>query len=171
MKKTLLINSASEPLRFVDARRVISLLLRDVIEIVSLWEGDILIPQLNQELPATVRLKRWVKRSAKPAKFRRIVIFERDNWCCQYCSVKLCYPDATIDHVKPQSQGGKTVWKNCVTACKHCNLWKANNTPEKAGMRLIRPVEMPSVLHFWDLRRGQLLLHPEWAELFPKHNI
>lgn len=171
MKKTLLVNSASEPLKFIDERRIISLFLRDVIEIVSVWEGDILIPQLNQELPATVRLKRWVKRSSRPPKFRRIVVFERDDWRCQYCNVKLNYGDATIDHVTPQSLGGKTTWKNCVTACKHCNLWKADNTPERAGMRLVRTVEVPNVLHFWDLRRGQLLFHPEWAQIFPKHNI
>lgn len=165
MKRTLLINSTWEPLTFIDSRRVVSLLVRDKVEVISLWNGTILIPQLDQDLPATVRLRKYVKRNVKMPKFRRRVVFTRDNWTCQYCSSKLSGRDATIDHVHPRSQGGKTEWKNCVTACRPCNRWKADNTPEKAGMRLISPAQFPSIVHFWDLRNGQLTWHSDWDQI------
>lgn len=168
MKRTLLINSSWEPLTFVDSRRIVSLLMREKVEVISLWNGDVLIPQLNQELPATVRLKKWVKRSVKMPKFRRRVVFTRDNWECQYCQHKLSAREATIDHVHPRSQGGKTDWKNCVTCCRPCNRWKADHTPEKAGMKLVRPVQNPNVLHFWDLKNGQLAWHPDWDQIIPR---
>lgn len=165
MKRTLLINSSWEPLTFIDSRRVVSLLVRDKVEVISLWTGNVLIPQLDQELPATVRLKKFVKRNLKMPKFRRRVVFTRDNWACQYCATKLSARDATIDHVLPRAKGGKTEWKNCVTSCRPCNRWKADNTLDKAGMRLISPITTPTIVHFWDLRNGQLTWHPDWDQI------
>jgi hypothetical protein len=39
---------------------------------------------------------------------------------CHYCDG----PGGTIDHVIPQSQGGKTTLKNCVPACAPCNNYR-----------------------------------------------
>lgn len=36
---------------------------------------------------------------------KRHVIFERDNWICQYCGEKVSTDNATIDHYIPQSKG------------------------------------------------------------------
>ncbi len=165
MKRTLLINSSWEPLTFIDSRRVVSLLVRDKVEVVSLWTGDVLIPQLSQELPATVRLKKFVRRNIKMPKFRRRVVFTRDNWSCQYCATKLSARDVTIDHVVPRAHGGKTEWKNCVTSCRPCNRWKADTTLEKSGMRLLSQPSTPSIVHFWDIKNGQLTWHPDWNQI------
>lgn len=162
MKRTLLINSSWEPLSFIDSRKVVSLLVREKVEIVSLWDGQILIPQLGQDLPATIRLKKHVRRNIKMPKFRRRVVFTRDDWKCQFCGTKLSAREATIDHVIPRARGGKTEWKNCVTSCKPCNRWKADNPLEKSGMHLLSQPALPSIVHFWDLKNGQLDWHPDW---------
>ena len=41
------------------------------------------------------------------------------------------------DHVKPISRGGSDTWNNVVSACKRCNHFKGNRTPEEAGLQLI----------------------------------
>jgi len=46
------------------------------------------------------------------------------------------FEDLTIDHVNPRANGGKTVWDNCVTACKPCNH-------SKGDKKNIRPLNMP----------------------------
>lgn len=65
-------------------------------------------------------------------------ILKRDNYECQYddCTVRA----DTIDHVIPKAQGGKTVVNNLVACCFKHNQFKANRTPEQAGMKLKRPI-------------------------------
>ena len=55
----------------------------------------------------------------------RFSILRRDNFTCQYCGrtpqngVKL-----QIDHIIPESKGGKFVEENLITSCEECNLGK-----------------------------------------------
>lgn len=69
--------------------------------------------------------------------FNRYAMFDRDGYRCAYCGasekdgVKL-----TVDHILPQSQGGESSFKNCVTACEHCNIVKGSRSLQAAGMRL-----------------------------------
>ena len=57
-------------------------------------------------------------------------VLQRDRYTCQYCGA---YGD-TIDHIFPKSRGGKNTWGNFATACKKCNNFKRDRTPEEAGM-------------------------------------
>jgi 5-methylcytosine-specific restriction endonuclease McrA len=53
-------------------------------------------------------------------------IFKRDSFKCIYCG-KSSLEDGVklvIDHVYPQSKGGKTTLFNCVTSCNSCNSSK-----------------------------------------------
>lgn len=65
-------------------------------------------------------------RSAICAKTRSLV-FERNNYTCQYCGrtpsdgVKL-----HVDHIHPVSQGGSNDLENLATSCQECNLGKGN---------------------------------------------
>ena len=61
-------------------------------------------------------------------------IWNRDNFTCQYCGKRECL---SVDHITPESQGGKMSEKNLVTACKSCNSRKRARTPEEAGMTLM----------------------------------
>ena len=49
----------------------------------------------------------------------------------------------TTDYVVPKSNGGKTHWENCVTACKSCNHSK--------GDKLWRPKHMPYRPEYYSL--------------------
>jgi len=37
---------------------------------------------------------------------KRLVLFERDNWICQYCGETVSRDNATLDHYIPQRKGG-----------------------------------------------------------------
>ena len=86
-----------------------------------------------------------------PSKYRKSsptltnkTLFERDQNICAYCGAKFKKDDLTRDHVIPSSKGGKDTWENCVTACYHCNQWKADRTPAEADMALIYVPYTPS---------------------------
>lgn len=66
----------------------------------------------------------------------RYMLYKRDNGRCAYCEKEITQREATIDHILPRAQGGKTVWENVALACKKCNSKKDNKTPEQAGMKL-----------------------------------
>lgn len=56
---------------------------------------------------------------------------EAQNWRCCYCGVVTEWGDdgprqATREHVKATSLGGKSTAKNGVMACKRCNTTRGN---------------------------------------------
>ena len=57
-------------------------------------------------------------------------------YTCQYCAEIFDKKDLTLDHVIPKSKKGPSNWENVVTACKACNLKKANKpgTPIMMGV-------------------------------------
>ena len=177
MKKALLLNCNGEPLRFIDGTRAIKLMLKGRVEVASGATGepsfwDEVVPTVNQgfKLPAVIRLKYYVqKRSYKKSpRFQKKVLFNRDSWKCQYCGLQLQHPSITVDHVHPQSRGGKTNWKNCVVACKNCNSFKGNKTLEEAGMKLLKPPTEPTAFHYWDMSRSAAW-HQDW-QLFVSYS-
>lgn len=172
MKRALLLNADWAPLHFISDWRAIRLVLKGRAEIISVSEG----PSVWEEtfntvsqripIPATLRLLERVNKKWKPPRFRKKVLFNRDNWCCQFCSVKLRWDNVTIDHVMPRSRGGQTTWLNCVTACRPCNRRKDDRTPDEANMKLHKAPALPSTLHFWDASKSSVW-HPDWDQLLP----
>jgi hypothetical protein len=65
--------------------------------------------------------------------------------------------DLSRDHVVPVSHGGRDSWTNSVTACKKCNIRKANRTPEQAGMPLIYVPYVPNRHEQFILRNRRIL--------------
>jgi len=61
------------------------------------------------------------------SKKKRLEIFKRDKFTCQYCGRKS--PDVVleIDHVVPVCDGGSNDLLNLVTACFDCNRGKGKN--------------------------------------------
>ena len=57
-------------------------------------------------------------------------VYERDNYECQYCGLKLEHGDnrLTVDHVIPRRLGGSVLPKNMVCSCRKCNEQKAHRT-------------------------------------------
>jgi hypothetical protein len=85
-------------------------------------------------------------------------LFRRDNFTCMYCGVQFCASALTRDHVFPSSRGGRTTWLNITTACKACNVKKADAaTPEKAGLKLLAVPYEPSYAEFLILSNHRIL--------------
>ncbi|MDT8399396.1 MAG: HNH endonuclease [Pseudomonadales bacterium] len=72
----------------------------------------------------------------KPALNNRI-LFRRDQNLCMYCGKHFPDRDLSCDHIIPTSRGGRNVWKNVVAACRRCNHFKQDRTPEEAHMQLL----------------------------------
>ncbi len=51
------------------------------------------------------------------------------NAHCYYCQNPTPKKDATMDHIVPVSQGGKSTEGNVVVACKACNTAKRDSNP------------------------------------------
>jgi hypothetical protein len=51
-------------------------------------------------------------------------VWERDNFTCKSCGAR---QDLTIDHIVPESKGGKTIKDNLQTLCRSCNSKKGCN--------------------------------------------
>lgn len=56
----------------------------------------------------------------------RALIFERDGYQCQYCRKQLTRFTATLDHIRPISQGGGNEYDNVTTSCLGCNSRKTS---------------------------------------------
>jgi 5-methylcytosine-specific restriction endonuclease McrA len=71
----------------------------------------------------------------------------------------------TIDHVIPQSRGGKNSFENCVTSCFDCNNKKGNRTPNEANMYMKRRPYSPTISEFLRLKVKQMGLDKFLKEL------
>lgn len=79
---------------------------------------------------------KWA-RAVLPLGDRNELLFRRDAYLCAYCAQRFDGSQLTRDHVLPRSRGGRDVWENVVSACRHCNhVRKGDRTPEEAGMPL-----------------------------------
>ena len=157
MHAVLLLNSSYEPLRVISWQRAVSLWFSGKIEIVEEYEHHIHSVSLIIRAPAVVRLLRYVRIGQKSPPLCRSNILARDNFECQYCARELSSREATLDHVKPRSQGGTTVWENVVTCCPACNRRKGGRTPAEARMALRQKPAKPDWLPVLTIRlNGQI---------------
>ena len=95
-------------------------------------------------IPEIIILNNFDKIKKRKFNANKKNIFKRDQGECQYCSIKLTYCQATIDHINPRSKNGKMSWENCVISCKKCNLKKSNLSLEDAGMKLKNTPKAPA---------------------------
>jgi hypothetical protein len=72
---------------------------------------------------------------------KRKILFERDNWICQYCGEKVTEDNATLDHYVPQSKGGKNNKENLRTCCLLCNGIKSGKTFEEAAPYILKSIQ------------------------------
>lgn len=175
MKRVLLLNSDWSPLNFVSDRRAFNLIRSGRASVItvgespSLWGDYFSTVSRRFEVPATICLVDKVRRKLTSPRFRKSVLFNRDDWQCQYCFTKLDRTSVTIDHVFPRSLGGRTSWRNCVTSCKKCNTRKGSKTLDAVGMRLVTPPSEPKVFHYWD-RKVDASWHPDWSYFLASHD-
>lgn len=60
----------------------------------------------------------------------RFEILRRDGFSCRYCGASSDETKLVVDHVLPESLGGKTEPANLVAACQDCNSGKASTHPD-----------------------------------------
>jgi 5-methylcytosine-specific restriction endonuclease McrA len=146
MEQVLLLNITYEPLRIINWKKAITLLMLGKVEVLEEYGTEVHSVSFTLKLPSVVRLLMMAKRPRTSVKFSRQNIYARDKYCCQYCGRKFPVEDLSYDHVIPKSRGGKTVWTNIVTACMRCNRKKGGRTPKEAKMHLIRKPTQPKWL-------------------------
>ncbi len=128
------------PLSLWPWQDVVKAVFLDRVDIISTYDKRVHSPTMDMRLPSVISLKQYVTQDRTPA-FTRFNLFLRDGFACQYCGSP---DDLTFDHVIPRSRGGRTTWRNIVTACAPCNLAKGGRTPAEARMIPRREARRPS---------------------------
>ena len=146
MDNTLLLTAGYEPLKIINWRRAVIMVLLEKVDVIEEYARYVHSPTMSICLPAVVKLKRMVRRTPQRVKFSRQNIFYRDNYTCQYCHNAYPPHKLTYDHIVPRSQGGKTTWTNIVTACIRCNLRKGSKPLHDVNFRLLKNPEEPKWL-------------------------
>ena len=159
----LLLNRLYMAVRVVSARRALTLLYRELAEVVAADDGEWLSYDFNDwvevsqakrrfhpeqydwvrtvrfqiAVPKIVRLLGYDKLPSAGVKLNRRNLFARDQNRCQYCGKRFASSELSLDHVIPRSQGGTNAWENIVCACIRCNVRKGGRTPHQAHLKLI----------------------------------
>ena len=144
--KALVLNQDYSPISICSIQRAFVLVFMEKVEMVETFNGS-KFHTIDQAfpIPAVIKLQRYINIPYKSVELSRNNIFRRDNFECQYCqSTK----ELTLDHLIPRSKGGKSTWKNLVTACKSCNSIKGDETPAAVGLNLKTEPFKPSYLMF-----------------------
>ena len=139
--RTTILNLDYSIISIVSWQKGITLMLLNKVQVVEFWDDPILSAGGEYYyVPKVAHVKKYVRLRKRTTPTKRGVLL-RDSYACQYCGAM----DAkmTIDHVLPKSRGGKETWENLVCACVACNNFKANRTPEEAGLGLRRPPTKP----------------------------
>jgi 5-methylcytosine-specific restriction endonuclease McrA len=151
-----------------NVRRAITLLFRQLAEVVHIEEGQFAAYNLDSwrqlsalqadfrspdqdwiravgyelQAPRVIRLISCDRGPRQGLRFNRRNVFARDGNLCQYCGKNFPTSELSLDHVVPRSRGGITSWENIVCACVACNVRKGGRTPHEARMNLIcQPVK------------------------------
>ena len=170
----LVLNANYKPLQYLPLSvmpwcETIHNLVAGDISVVKEYDIDIRSQHLTMRLPSVVVCNSYVHRSHLPGPSRYNVIALRDRYTCAYCGKRYGMTNLTKDHVIPRAHGGPDRWENVVAACAECNQFKADRTPQQAGMSLLWRPRRPTVEElarneFFDSKRR---LHDQWREFVP----
>ena len=138
--RVLLLNQTYEPLGTVSVARAVIMTFKNSVTIEEL-DGDRVLRSAHAEfpVPSVIRRREYLnlRRRREAAGARRMRIYMRDKFRCQYCGEKKSAGELTLDHILPRSRGGDNSPVNIVTACVLCNGRKGSRTPDEARMPLL----------------------------------
>jgi 5-methylcytosine-specific restriction endonuclease McrA len=138
--RVLLLNQTYEPLGTVGVARAMCMLFKNTVTVEE-WDDDRVLRTPREEfpVPSVVRRRSYVnvRQRRESAGMKRVRIYMRDQFRCQYCGERKNPVELTLDHILPRSRGGDSSQINVVTACVRCNQRKGSRTPEEARMPLL----------------------------------
>ena len=138
--RVLLLNQTYEPLGTVSVARAIIMTLKNSVYVEE-YDGIRVLRSAHDEfpVPSVIRRRTYIniRRRREQSGMKRLRIYMRDKFRCQYCGDKKGVNELTLDHILPRSRGGDNSPVNVVTACVECNNRKANRTPAEARMPLL----------------------------------
>ena len=138
--RVLLLNQTYEPLGTVSVARAIIMTFKNSVTVEE-WDGNRVLRSVHEEfpVPSVIRRRTYIniRRRREQSGMKRLRIYMRDKFRCQYCGDKKGVTELTLDHILPRSRGGDNSPVNIVTACIPCNNRKSNRTPEEARMPLL----------------------------------
>ena len=182
----LVLNRSFVAVHVTNVRRAITLLFRDLAEVVLVEAGQygaysfeswrelsalqaaalrdpdhdwIRGVGFDLRAPRVIRLLDCDRGPRQGLRFNRRNVFARDGNQCQYCGLHFPMSELSLDHVVPRSQGGVTSWENIVCACVACNVRKGGRTPTEARMQLFRHPVKPKRSPLLSLKLG----NPKYA--------
>ena len=138
--RVLLLNQTYEPLGTVSVARAVIMVFKNTVSVEEL-DGDRVLRSARAEFPVPSVIRRRiyinVRRRREASSMKRLRIYMRDKYRCQYCGDKKPVGELTLDHILPRSRGGDNSPVNVVTACMACNNRKGDRTPAEARMPLL----------------------------------
>ena len=138
--RVLLLNQTYEPLGTVSVARAVIMTFKDSV-FVEEWDRDRVLRSAQAEfrVPSVIRRRDYIniRKRREQSSMKRLRIYMRDKYRCQYCGEKKGVSELTLDHILPRSRGGDNSPINVVTACVKCNNRKSDRTPEEARMPLL----------------------------------
>lgn len=144
--QTLVLSCGFQPLGSISWKRAVTMIFSDKANSVEEYPVNIRSQNKKIKCPSVIALKMPTPFKRSMVTFSRNNIFARDKMVCQYCHNKFPKHELTLDHVVPQSRGGKTNWTNIVTACLSCNSKKSDKSLIQSGFRLLNePVKPESI--------------------------
>lgn len=166
MADTLILNGDAAPLSLlplsaISWQEAIKYMCLERVEVLE-WYDDWVVRSASWEtkVPAVIMIKDYIHKRSHP-RLSKFNVTLRDKFKCQYCSDLVTIKNVTMDHVIPQSKGGRTTWENLVASCHDCN--------NKKGSKLWTPKTTPRQPSYYELvaNRKQLpftIKHPSWND-------
>ena len=139
-QKTLVLDSSFMARSIISTERAFVISYKGNADIVSEHPESFKLvnPELDIKKPSIIRVYKYVNQIIQKVPLNRDNVYRRDNFECVYCGDNN-RKTLTLDHVIPQSKGGKDTWDNLVTACRKCNSEKSNLTLEEYGKEIPQP--------------------------------
>jgi 5-methylcytosine-specific restriction endonuclease McrA len=138
--RVLLLNQTYEPLGTVSVARAVIMTFKNTVTVEE-FDGGRVLRSARAEFPVPSVIRRRiyinVRQRREASGTKRLRIYVRDKYRCQYCGEKKPAGELTLDHILPRSRGGDNSPVNIVTACVPCNGRKGNRTPAEARMPLL----------------------------------
>ena len=158
-QKTLVLDSSYTARSIIDTERAFVIHYKGNADIIK--EHPETFGLVNQNLkinkPSVIKVYRFVNQNIQKVPLNRDNVYRRDGFQCVYCGCNN-RKTLTLDHVLPQSKGGKDSWDNLVTCCLRCNREKADLTLEEYG----KEIPQPKRPHFLMLMKQLMYIPDEW---------